>query len=163
MWESASRMISWPGRVWASTEVRLPCVPEDTNSAASLPVRRAAWSSSRRTVGSSSHTSSPTSAWAMASRMADVGSVRVSDRKSTTSCMELSRRGSDALGGAAAPFRVAVVIGQPPERLLGLCGPPVGRIDLGEAVHRLRDDQGAGIVLDDALEPLARRNRVALV
>ena len=81
-------MTSWPARVWASTETRLPWVPEDTKSAASLPTRRAAISSSRRTVGSSSHTSSPTSARAIASRMAWVGSVSVSERRSTTSCME---------------------------------------------------------------------------
>src|SRR5262245_36996515 len=163
MWESASRMISWPGWVCARTEVRLPWVPEDTNSAASFPVRRAACSSSRRTVGSSSQTSSPTSAWAMASRMTDVGTVRVSDRRSRPSCMELPRRGSDALGRSTAPLGVPVVVRQPPEGLLGLGISPVRRVDLGQPVHRLGNDQGAGVVLDHALEALARGDRVALV
>src|SRR5262245_14892117 len=163
MWESRSRMISWPWRVWARTETRLPWVPEDTNRAASLPVRRAACSSSRRTVGSSSHTSSPTSARAMASRMAGVGSVRVSDRRATTSCMGLPRRGSDALGRPTAPLGVPIVVREPAERLLGLRASPVGHVDLAQPVHRLRDDQRPRVVLDDALEPLARRGVVALV
>ncbi len=48
-------------------------VPEATKSPASLPIRPAASSSSRMTVGSSPKTSSPTSAAAIAARMAGVG------------------------------------------------------------------------------------------
>ena len=88
MWLSTSSTTSWPGRVWASTEIRLPWVPDVTNSPECLPTRSAASASSRLTVGSSSHTSSPTSALAMASRISGVGSVRVSERRSTMSCMD---------------------------------------------------------------------------
>src|SRR2546427_52199 len=57
--------------------------PVGTNSAASLPKISAARFSSRLTVGSSPYTSSPTSASAMARRIAAVGRVTVSDRRST--------------------------------------------------------------------------------
>src|SRR5690242_17186370 len=60
-------------------------VPEAVNSAASLPRSAAVSDSSSRTVGSSPNTSSPTSARAMVSRMAAVGLVTVSLRKSMTS------------------------------------------------------------------------------
>src|SRR5690606_15508305 len=59
-------------------------VPEGTNSAASFPSRAAAISCSRLTVGSSPYTSSPTGALAIAWRMASVGCVTVSDRRSIT-------------------------------------------------------------------------------
>jgi hypothetical protein len=58
-------------------------VPEVVNSAASLPNNRAVTDSSSLTVGSSPRTSSPTSARAMASRIASVGLVTVSLRRST--------------------------------------------------------------------------------
>src|SRR3972149_2063340 len=35
-------MISWPGRVWESTDTRFPMVPAATKSPASFPVRSAA-------------------------------------------------------------------------------------------------------------------------
>src|SRR5262249_2625153 len=57
-------------------------VPDGTNKAASLPRRAATRSWSRWTVGSSSKTSSPTSAACMAARMAGVGLVTVSLRRS---------------------------------------------------------------------------------
>src|SRR4051794_9732070 len=61
----------------------LPMVPDGTNSAASWPISPATRSSSARIVGSSRYTSSPTSASAMARRIAAVGRVTVSDRRST--------------------------------------------------------------------------------
>ena len=61
----------------------LAIVPDGRNSAASLPVSWAKRSWSRATVGSSPNPSSPTSAPAMASRMAGVGRVTVSLRRST--------------------------------------------------------------------------------
>ncbi len=60
----------------------MPIVPLATKSAASFPIRSAAISSSRRTVGSSPKTSSPTSARYIASRIAGVGWVTVSLRRS---------------------------------------------------------------------------------
>ena len=61
-------------------------VPDVTKSPAAFPSRSAASASSRLTVGSSSQTSSPTGARAMASRISGVGSVSVSERRSTMSC-----------------------------------------------------------------------------
>ena len=58
-------------------------VPLGMRQAASLPVIAAARSSSSRTVGSSPYTSSPTRAPAMARRISGVGSVTVSERRST--------------------------------------------------------------------------------
>ena len=74
---------SSPGRQCSSSAIWLAIVPLGTNSAASLPRSSAARSSSARAVGSSPHTSSPTSAAAIASRIAGVGRVTVSDRRST--------------------------------------------------------------------------------
>src|SRR4029077_13713105 len=157
-------MTSWPARVWASTETRLPWVPEETKSAASLPVRRGATSSSRRTVGSSSHTSSPTSARAIASRMAWVGSVRVSERRSTTSCMgALPGGGLEALGRALAPVGVRVFVGGLAEHPLRFLGPAVDLVDLAQAEERLGDHERARELFHDLLEPLAARGRVALI
>ena len=59
-------------------------MPLVTNNPASLPSRSAAVRSSRLTVGSSPYTSSPTSASAIAWRIAVVGLVRVSLRRSIT-------------------------------------------------------------------------------
>src|SRR4051812_34727420 len=56
--------------------------PLGKNSASSLPSSAATRSSSRRVVGSPSRSSSPTSAAAMAARMAGVGFVTVSLRRS---------------------------------------------------------------------------------
>ena len=58
-------------------------VPLGTNRAASLPSRSAAFASRRLTVGSSPKSSSPTSASAIALRIAGVGRVIVSDLSST--------------------------------------------------------------------------------
>src|SRR5690349_9574079 len=65
----------------------LDMVPDGTYSAASLPSTAATRSSRRRTVGSSLKTSSPTSAASMAARMAAVGLVTVSLRRSMMSGM----------------------------------------------------------------------------
>jgi hypothetical protein len=59
-------------------------VPEGKKRAASLPSSAAACSWRRFTVGSSPYTSSPTSAAIIASRMAAVGWVTVSLRRSMT-------------------------------------------------------------------------------
>src|SRR2546422_4240305 len=88
MWLRSSRITSWPGRVQTLTAIWLPIVPVGTNRAASFPVRAAAASSRRRTVGSSRNTSSPTSASAMARRMAAVGRVTVSDRRSISPAVD---------------------------------------------------------------------------
>ena len=84
MCDSLPRMISSPRFVQARTAMRLLIVPLGVKTAASLPVIRAAISSRRCTVGSSSHTSSPTSASYIARRISGVGWVTVSLRKSTT-------------------------------------------------------------------------------
>lgn len=63
--------------------IRLEKVPDGTYSAASLPVYAATRASSAATVGSSPHTSSPTTAVAIAVRISGVGRVKVSERSST--------------------------------------------------------------------------------
>src|SRR5438105_3625668 len=83
MWLSTSRMTSAPGWVWLRRAQRLPIVPLGTKSDASLPTICAARSCRRWMVGSSSQTSSPTSAVAMAARIDSVGNVKVSLRSST--------------------------------------------------------------------------------
>ena len=62
-------------------------VPLVTNRPASLPSSSAARASRAMTVGSSSKTSSPTSAAAMACRISGVGCVTVSERRSMRSGM----------------------------------------------------------------------------
>jgi hypothetical protein len=66
MWDSESSNTSSPGVVALATPIRLAMVPLGHNSAVSLPSMAATRSSSRRTVGSSPKTSSPTSALAIA-------------------------------------------------------------------------------------------------
>jgi hypothetical protein len=84
-------MISSPRAQWVSTETRFAMVPLETNRPASFPTRSAAIASSRLIVGSSPNTSSPTSAVAIASRMAGVGRVTVSLRKSMNGIDETSK------------------------------------------------------------------------
>ncbi len=60
-------------------------LPDGMNSPASKPVRCASSCCSALTLGSSPYTSSPTSAVAIASRMAGVGRVTVSERRSAIS------------------------------------------------------------------------------
>src|SRR5712691_1883263 len=166
MCESRSSTTSRPGSVWLNTEIRLPCVPEATNRPASLPNRSAAMASSRLTVGSSSHTSSPTSARAIASRISGVGSVSVSERRSTTSCMAVSsglalRR--EPLGGPASEIGVGELGGEAIEQLPGRVGLALIEVHFGQEPQRLGVHQRPRVVLDDQLEALARPARVALV
>src|SRR5688572_24343621 len=63
-------------------------VPDGTQSAASLPSNAATRSCSALTVGSSPNWSSPTGAAAIAARMASVGFVTVSDRRSIIDAAE---------------------------------------------------------------------------
>src|SRR5947207_3849719 len=76
------RITSSPRSVWESTPHRLPSIPLATYTAASLPTISAERRSSRLTVGSSPYWSSPTSASAIARRIAGVGTVKVSLRSS---------------------------------------------------------------------------------
>src|SRR6185295_4970232 len=82
MWAVASQITSRPGRVWRWSAIWLPIVPEGTKSAASRSRVAAASASRRATVGSSPQTSSPTSASAIARRIAASGRVTVSERRS---------------------------------------------------------------------------------
>ncbi len=70
-------------RKWSRRPIWLAIVPVGTKSAASFPVTSAARSWRRLTVGSSPNQSSPTSASAIARRIAGDGVVTVSDRRST--------------------------------------------------------------------------------
>src|SRR6185436_19261245 len=164
MCESRSSTTSWPACVCATTETRLPIVPDATKTAASLPRREAAIASRRWTVGSSPHTSSPTSARAMASRISGVGSVSVSERRSTMSCTRVlltlgARVGAQPLSGALAELRVAVLVDELAEEVVRLARLPLGDVDLGQREERLRDHQGARIFFDDELQPRPRRRR----
>ena len=84
MWADASHSTSWPGCTSARTASTFDIDPVGMNSAASCPNSPATRSSSAATVGSSPYTSSPTSAAAIAARIASVGLVRVSERRSIT-------------------------------------------------------------------------------
>ena len=95
----APAMISSPRRRCASCATRLPIVPEATNRPASLPSSSAARSSRAMTVGSSPKTSSPTSASAIARRMAGDGFVTVSLRRSIR---DMGREYRSSVGAAAA-------------------------------------------------------------
>src|SRR5262245_709426 len=168
MCESRSRTTSWPACAWLTTEMRLPMVPELTKSPAALPSRSAASASRRLTVGSSSHTSSPTSARAMASRISGVGSVSVSERRSTMSCMTISGPSAlplsrEPLGGAPAEIGVGELGGKTVQQLLGRVGFALGVVHLGQQPERLGIDERAHIVLEDQLETLAGAARIALV
>src|SRR5258706_11362795 len=172
MCESRSSTTSWPAWVCATTETRLPMVPEVTNRPASLPSRAAAVASRRWTVGSSPHTSSPTSARAMASRISGVGSVSVSERRSTMSCtgsllplgaVEAVGHGpAQPLDRPLAPLAVAVVVGELPEQIHALLVLALGEIDIGQGVERLRDHQRPRVLLDDELQTLAGGAGIAL-
>src|ERR1035437_11187556 len=79
---SSSKTASVPGEWCPAIPVMFAIEPDGKNSAASLPSILATRSSRRRTVGSPSSTSSPTSALAIAWRIAAVGLVTVSERMS---------------------------------------------------------------------------------
>src|SRR6186997_1082524 len=76
-------MYSSPRAQWVMTPIKFDCVPEGTNNAASKPSISATSASSALILGSSPNTSSPTGAAAIAARIAAVGRVTVSLRKST--------------------------------------------------------------------------------
>src|SRR5689334_21224257 len=102
-------MISSPRPQWVITQTRLPWVPDATNSASSKPSIAATSSCRALTDGSSPKTSSPTSASAIAARMARVGLVMVSLRKSVAMAgaaehAVLLRKAN----GNARPFRTRV-------------------------------------------------------
>src|SRR5262249_24934437 len=161
--ESPSSTPSWPAGAWLMTEIRFPMVPELTKSPAALPSRSAASASSRLTVGSSSHTSSPTSARAMASRMAGVGSVSVSERRSTMSCTGSPLGLLETLAGPTPPFSERILGSEPPEQFRGLGRSSFAESDIGEHPERLRNDHGPWKFLERVLQALTRGGRVALV
>src|SRR5438132_6997311 len=165
MCESRSRTTSWPARVWLTTETRLPIVPDATKRPAALPSRSAAIASRRLTVGSSSQTSSPTSARAIASRISGVGRVRVSERRSTMSCTGLLLAlplGPEPLDRPPAPLGVPVLAREPAEEVGGLGVLALVEVHFGKKVEGLGDHERARIPLEHELEPLARRARIAL-
>src|SRR5213596_2570484 len=164
MCESRSRTTSWPARVWLTTETRLPIVPDATKRPASLPIRSAATASRRLTVGSSSQTSSPTSARAIALRISGVGSVSVSERRSTMSCKGaypplISALGPEPLDGAPAPLGVTVLAREPTEKIDGLGILALVEVHFREQVERLGDHERSRIPFEHQLEPLPRRAR----
>ncbi len=84
MWADDSHRTSCPRPTSVRTASTLAIDPVGVNNAAWCPNSPATRSSSRRTVGSSPKTSSPTSACAIAARIASVGAVTVSERRSIT-------------------------------------------------------------------------------
>src|SRR5687767_8150719 len=76
-------MYSSPRWQWARMPQKLLCVPVGTKRAASKPSISAICACSALTLGSSPNTSSPSGAASMASRIAAVGRVTVSLRRST--------------------------------------------------------------------------------
>src|SRR5919109_5457335 len=161
MCESRSSTTSCPERVCATTQTRLPCVPDVTKSPASLPSRSAAAASSRWIVGSSPQTSSPTSARAMASRISGVGSVSVSERRSTISCTRSPLR-AQSLRRAFAPFRVPVLARELPEQRQRVGVAAFAEVHVGQERERLRDPRRAGGVLDVLLQSRPGAAQVAL-
>src|SRR5436189_903179 len=105
----------------------LAMTPEGIHSAASNPSVAATCRSRRRTVGSSPHWSSPTSASAMARRMAGVGRVTVSERRSTG--RSVNRHALEGLHDALDRVEL-VVLGDQPQVFHELLGSPglVGRL-----------------------------------
>jgi hypothetical protein len=84
MWADDSHSTSSPAFTSTRTASRLASEPVTVNSADSNPNMSATRASRALTVGSSPYTSSPTSATAIACRIASVGRVTVSLRRSTT-------------------------------------------------------------------------------
>ena len=69
--------------MWSRKAIALHIVPVGRKTAASMPRRSATRSQSALTVGSSNFCSSPTSASAIARRIAGTGRVWVSEERST--------------------------------------------------------------------------------
>src|SRR5689334_15568400 len=99
-WLSRLTITSSPGRVRTRSATWFAIVPLGSQSAASLPSRRATRSCSALMVGSSPYWSSPTGAAAMAARIPGVGRVTVSERRSIVSDVP------------ACPFELGMVIGR---------------------------------------------------
>ena len=83
VWASCSHTTRCPDLAKTCIAIWLHMVPVGRYRAAWQPVSSAARSCSRLTVGSSPNRSSPTSACAIARRMAGDGRVTVSERRST--------------------------------------------------------------------------------
>ena len=94
---------SSPGRVSVRSATWLAIVPVGSHSAASLPSNSAMRACRRLVLGSSPYWSSPTSAAAMAARMAPVGRVTVSERRSIGRFM--ARSGRVAAGMTVPQYR----------------------------------------------------------
>src|SRR5919206_1297100 len=105
MWPRSSMTTSVPGRVWSLTAIWFAIEPVGVKSAASFSKISAARSCRRLTLGSSPYTSSPTSASAIARRMAGVGRVTVSLRRSICFMKYRWQRPASAVEGD--PLRVA--------------------------------------------------------
>jgi hypothetical protein len=103
-------MYSSPRWQWLISAARLLCVPVGMNSAASLPSSAATRSCSALTLGSSPNTSSPSGAANIASRIAAVGRVTVSLRRSIIASPR-SQEESRAVR-RAAPRRPALPSGE---------------------------------------------------
>src|SRR5262245_24162081 len=112
-------------------------LPLGTNRAASLPTMAAARASSFFTVGSSPKTSSPTSASAIAWRMAGVGCVTVSERKSMRVRFDFSVVGKDVYMVAVGVFNVS------PRRFCGDRTPVRVSVGVRLIAHKGGGRQGA--------------------
>src|SRR3546814_319652 len=146
-WPLCSSTIESPGRVWAPTATRLHIVPVGKKIARSLPSSSAIRSCSRLTVGSALRCSSPTSAPAIAARIASVGRVWVSEnrlmeRPVTGAACQAPRSGGE--GGEPHPH-----------------GGRVGHLAVLGGVDPVDDDAGHGLgrrrELEAALEGTGRR------
>ena len=82
MCATSAAITSSPGRQCTRSAIWLHMVPEGRNTAASLPSSAATRSCNALVVGSSAFCSSPTSASAMALRIAGEGRVAVSLKRS---------------------------------------------------------------------------------
>ena len=104
-----SQTTSWPGSTSSRTPSRFASEPVEQNNPASCPRSSAVRRSSAITVGSSPYTSSPTGAASIASRIAGVGTVTVSDRRSiTTAAPRQNETGTNDWTGLARRIRPVV-------------------------------------------------------
>src|SRR6185437_11856407 len=130
-------MTSSPRWQCAISAAQFDCVPDGKKSPASMPNRSAQASCSRFTVGSSPKTSSPTSARAMASRIAGVGWVTVSLRRSI-GFIRVSGQGSKVYPVPRAAPKRGGSLTQPRVELRERRGSRA-ELALAELVERLRD------------------------
>src|SRR5215469_17751371 len=151
-------MNSSPRAQCAIRPARLDWVPEEKNRPASWPVISAKRACSALTVGSSPKTSSPTSAAAMRSRMAAVGRVTVSLRRSikrSTGSVSVSR----TLGGRSrrrGRGGSGLLQGGPVlVHGLGDAGGHVIGVAVGECTRTLGEQDVVAVVLGELVEHLA--------